>query len=555
MNTISTSIRKLTNLFVILFLLLSGGLVYWQVVVAQAVAANPHNSRHCLPDSAPIRGRILDRNGVVLAYSKKVDPNAPNAGTVCGYQRVYTEKSLAGLIGYYISPLYGSTGIEHEYDDYLSGRNGLTGLGNTINQALHRPPVGDDIYLTIDVRIQRIIDQAFDADTPPPDNTFIFPTNRGSVVVTDPRTGEVLAMLSRPGYDPNRVAAGDLNYFHQLETDPDQPLLERPLQSRYVPGSTYKTVTLLAALDSGTSQLTDEFDQQQALGPVTIGGETFSKGNNIGNFTYHFPVNVQYGFTHSDNIMFAQVGAKVGLDTWLKYNSLFYVGQKIPFDLPVATSSVTPLNGKPLSVAGLAENSFGQGVDFITPFQESLFDNAIANDGKLMRPMLVMKIVQPKNVDPNQTSAPGPIPMDANQTEVASYSPQLLATPISSQTASQVREAMYSVVQCGTGAVSRVRLGASPWKIIAKTGTGEVGGTQNPEAWLLTQAPFQNPQLTIVAMKENGGEGGFADGPMVTDMYNQIFTNVMKLAPLPPLPEPYSSPTYCTDTGMVQLSS
>ncbi len=552
MNAISTSIRKLTNLFVILFILLSGGLVYWQVVVAQQVAASPHNSRHCLPDSAPIRGRILDRNGVVLAYSKKVDPNAPNAGTVCGYQRVYTEKSLAGLIGYYISPLFGSTGIEHEYDDYLSGRNGLTGLDNTINQTLHRPPVGDDIYLTIDVRIQRLVDHFFDADALPPNNTTVFATNRGSVVVTDPQTGAILAMLSRPGYDPNRVAAGDLQYFHQLETDPDQPLLERPLQSRYVPGSTYKTVTLLAALDSGTSQLTDEFDQQQALGPVRIGDETFSKGNNIGGYTFHFPVNLQYGFTHSDNIMFAQVGARVGIDTWLKYNSLFYVGQKIPFDLPVAPSTVTPPDGRPLTLAGLAENSFGQGVDFITPFQESLFDNAIANDGKLMRPMLVMKIVQPKNVDPNQTSAPGPIPMDANQTEVASYSPQLLATPISSQTAGQVREAMYSVVQCGSGSLSFERLGTSPWEIIAKTGTGEVGGAGHPQAWLLTQAPFQNPQLTIVAMKENGGEGGFVNGPMVTDMYNHIFGDVMKLAPLPPLPDPYSSPTYCIDTGMVQ---
>src|SRR5712692_4459925 len=98
---ISTSIRRLTNLFIVLFVLLSGGLVYWQAVVAPQVTANVHNSRHCLSDNAPIRGRILDRNGVVLAYSKKVDPNAPNAGEVCGYQRYYTEPSLAGLIGYY----------------------------------------------------------------------------------------------------------------------------------------------------------------------------------------------------------------------------------------------------------------------------------------------------------------------------------------------------------------------------------------------------------------------------------------------------------------------
>src|SRR5712691_7359289 len=105
---VSASIRKLTQLFIILFVALSGGLVYWQVVVAQQVTANKYSTftRHCLSDSAPIRGRIFDRNGMLLAYSKpSTNP------TLCGYQRFYTEPSLAGLIGYYISPLFGSTGI------------------------------------------------------------------------------------------------------------------------------------------------------------------------------------------------------------------------------------------------------------------------------------------------------------------------------------------------------------------------------------------------------------------------------------------------------------
>ncbi len=558
---ISTSIRRLTNLFIAFFLLLSVGLVYWQAIVAQPVTANSHNNRHCLPDSAPIRGRILDRNGVVLAYSKRVDPNAPNAGTVCGYQRFYTEPSLAGLIGYYISPLFGSTGIERQYDDYLSGRNGVTGLNNTINETLHRPPIGDDIYLSIDVRIQRVVDQAFRADNPPPDNQNVFATNRGAVIVTDPHTGQILAMLSRPGFDPNRVAAGDLNYFHQLATDPEQPLLERPLEDCAVPGSTYKTLTLLAALDSGSAQLTDQFDQQQALGPVRIDNETFDKGNNIQGYTYHFPVDLNYGYTHSDNIIFAQVGAKVGINTWLDYNNRFYVGKQIPFDLPVKVSTVTPQDqnhlctysaqDSQLSVARLAENSFGQGVDFVTPMQMSLFDDAIANDGTLMRPMVVMRIVQPKTLDPNPTSVPGPIPMDNSQTVVQSNSPQSLGTPISSQTASQMHDAMFGVVQCGSGSLRVTHLGTSPWAIIAKTGTGEVGGGKPAEAWLLTQAPYQSPQLTIVALKENAGEGGSADGPMVTDMYNAIFGN--KLAPNSPQTLPPPAPSnYCFDRGLLQ---
>src|SRR5437879_4035845 len=112
---ISSNIRKLTLFFVALFIAMSTELVYWQVIVSDKVTANIHNGRTCLTDNAPVRGRIFDRNGVLLAESKL-------ANKVCGYVRQYYEPSLAGVIGYYISPLYPSTGLEQTYDDYLSGR-------------------------------------------------------------------------------------------------------------------------------------------------------------------------------------------------------------------------------------------------------------------------------------------------------------------------------------------------------------------------------------------------------------------------------------------------
>src|SRR5438477_9540629 len=427
---VSASIRKLTQLFIVLFIALSGGLVYWQVVVAQQVTTNIHNSRHCLPDNAPIRGRIFDRNGVLLADSRP-------SSTICGYQRHYylnDYPSLAGLIGYYISPLYSSSGIEHQYDDYLSGRIGLTALNNTVNQTLHRPPVGDDIYLTIDVRMQRLLDYTFDHDAPIPDQFYVYRTDRGSAIISNPHTGEILGMLSRPTFDPNRIAAGDFDYFHSLEQDPEQPLLERPIQDTYVPGSIYKTATLLAALDSGKAHLDDPFyndhnpNHPQAIGPVTLGKgneqETFGPiGNNLESYTANFPVNLRYGFTHSDNIIFAQVGVETGARTWLDYNNRFYVGRHIPFDLPVTVSTVTPKNSNSLGVNQLAESAFGQGVDSITPLQMTMFDNGIANNGNLMRPFLIMKIVDP------------------NGSTVLSSSPQSLGTPISDTTASQVRDA------------------------------------------------------------------------------------------------------------------
>jgi penicillin-binding protein A len=154
----------------------------------------------------------------------------------------------------------------------------------------------------------------------------------------------------------------------------------------------------------------------------------------------------------------------------------------------------------------------------------------------LMRPSLVMKIVDPSGA------------------VLQSFSPQSLGNPISSTTASQVQDAMYGVVRCGSGSIVPT-LFNSPWAIMAKTGTGEVPRLLDnkgnviklfpAEAWLLTQAPYQNPALTIVAMKENGGEGGLVNGPMVADMYNYIFTHIM---PIPPPPPPESQFQYCFNT-------
>ncbi len=529
---ISASIRKLTLLFVALFIGLSAGLVYWQVVVAQQVTANPHNSRPYLNSNAAVRGKIFDRNGVLLADSR-LDP------TTGSYVRHYYDPSLAGLIGYYV-PGFLPTGIEAKYDNYLSGQVGLTALDNTINKTLHRPTVGDNIYLTIDERIQKIVNQDF--DTPIViDNVNTFQSDRGSVIVTDPHTGEVLAMLSRPSFDPNKMvatlSAHDLSYYNSLATNTtENALIERPIQSTYIPGSTYKTMTLVAALDSGATTLDTPFSKAQALGPVTYNGHNIGPvGNNIDGYTFRFPVTTEYGFSHSDNIIYAQIGVKTGAQTWLDYNKRFYVGSQIPFDLPVQPSSV---EGQPFEDVNLASGAFGQGYDAVTPMQMSILNDAIANDGQLMRPMLIQKIV------------------DTNQTPIEQYDPQALggAPQMTQQTAREVRQAMLGVVRCGSGSLNVVKLGTSPYTIIGKTGTAEVGGGKSADSWLITQAPYDMnnpsimPRLSIVGMKENAGEGGASIGPMVTQMYSDIFSNVIKVTV--PTPPPAS---YCCSTQLLQI--
>lgn len=529
---IGSSIRKLTIVFVALFLALSAGLVYWQVVVAQQVTANVHNGRPCMPDSAPIRGNIYDRNGILLAETVR-------SNTGCGYTRHYTDPSLAGLIGYYAGPLLNSTGIEHQFNDYLSGAVGMTRMSNLVNQTLHRPPVGNNIYLTIDERIQKLVNQHFD-DYVPIDNEKTFKTDRGSVIVSDPHTGEILAMVSRPGFDPNRLVnelnGGVYTYYNQLAQNKEQPLLERPIQGLFIPGSVYKTMTLMAALDSGKSSLNQPFDRKQAMGPLYINGQQII-GNNIEGYTFRFPVTTEYGFAHSDNLIYGLLGVNTGQQTWLDYNKRFYVGQKIPFDLPVVPSSVLK-DGQSLADNDLAADAFGQGFDNVTPLQMTLIDNAAANNGQLMRPTLISKIT------------------DKDNNTVQSFSPQSLSSPISQQTATDVRQAMYGVVRCGSGSIVP-ELYSSPWGLIGKTGTGQVStaGPLGANSWMIMQAPYsvsnpgQLPALTVVAMKENGGEGGNSVGPMIAHIFADIFSHHYVNAQMPPAP----SPTYCCNAKLLQL--
>jgi peptidoglycan glycosyltransferase len=536
---ISQNVRKLARLFVLLFLALTVGFVYWQVGVAQAVTANPHNSRACMKGNEPQRGRIFDRNGTLLAY-------ATPSPTGCGVVMHYTDPSLAGLIGYYVNAAE-SSGIEKQFDPYLSGQMGSTLLGNTVNGLLHRPPIGDDIYLTIDDRIQKIADSHFD-DTNPTAQAQTFPTDRGSIIVSNPRTGEILAMVSRPEYDPNLLAQqlsqGQFSYFNQISTGLEQPLLERPIQGLYTPGSIFKTPTLLGALDSGATTLNQQFDGQHAFGPVTLGGVVVGAdqvGSNLAPYTISVPVNTQYGYTHSDNVIFAQVGVSMGTQSWQDYMKRFYVGQDIPFDLPVAQSSVVPA-GQTLDTGLLSNDAFGQGDDQVTPLQMALIDNTVADGGQMMRPSVVEKIVDP-----------------TTKAVVYQDPDQSLGQPVSTNTAMEVLQSMYSVVQCGSGSLAGVQTNTSPWDIVGKTGSAQLGalnGNIHPHGWMITAAPYsvnnpnQLPALTIVAMKENSGDGGYAVGPMITNIYNDIFNQGLVQVTQPPAANPN---VYCCQSGMLQI--
>ncbi|GCE02988.1 penicillin-binding transpeptidase domain-containing protein [Dictyobacter aurantiacus] len=522
------SIGRLLGTFILLFLIMTGGLVYWQVVKADNVRSAEHNVRDFVGENCPRRGRIFDRNGILLAESLK-DPLAP-----CGYIRHYTEPSLSNLIGYYVAG-YPPYGVEAAFNDILSGQVGITAMDQFVRHTLHEPSVGNDIYLTIDVRIQRVINRDFDTFNPP-DNKLVYASNRGAIVVSNPHTGEILAMLSRPSYDANKMvqtlSAGGKHredYFKQVNKE--NALINRPLQARYIPGSIFKTVTLMGALDSGTYTLDSQWNMQQSLGPIIYDSSLIGPDKNLGYpfFTPKFPITTQYAYSNSDNVVFAQIGVKMGAQKWLDYTRRLYINQDIPFDLPVVQSSVLNPDGHPLSTWQLAEDAFGQGVDFVTPLQMSLVDNAVANDGMLMKPSLLTRVV------------------DQDEQPVAITEPQQLNQVISSQTASEVRQSMFAVTRCNGGYPS-IPIHTSPWGIMGKTGTAELGTGQPPHSWMLTQAPYyssdptQQPAITVVAMKENGGEAINAIGPIIAHIYQDIFSQQLVKVEAPNNPD---SDIYC----------
>jgi cell division protein FtsI/penicillin-binding protein 2 len=457
----------------------------------------PVISANC-QDALGERGRILDRNGVVLAYSV-ADPTSPG-----GWRRHYTFPSLSPVIGYF-SPIYGVTGLEKYYDQVLSGQS--------------EQDCGADVYLNIDTRIQTKVDQVFQNDQ---HSTQICDgTETGSIIVEDPRTGQILAMESRPYFNADTI--GDMTpakdnpnttvgaeYWQSLLNDKCSILLNRALQGRYPPGSDFKTLTLIAGLDSGAFTPSSTFTQAEASS-VTVDGYLI----NVNNLEYHytvepptFPIDLAHAYAYSDNVVFARVGLQVGADVLTAYAERFALStpsnvQPVPIDTdPGSTSPSYLYTSGALDPLPLAETSYGQGQLFLTPLTMEMITSAVAANGMLYAPRLTAKIV----------------PHDGDPKSVPTNAPVFLGQMMSPQTAQYVRKAMHDVVRFGSvqaqGTIA-APVYNSPDDIGGKTGTAETTGA-HPDAWFISLAPDDDyagetgpARLAITVMKDQSTEGAY----------------------------------------------
>jgi cell division protein FtsI/penicillin-binding protein 2 len=518
---INASISRLTYAFIMLFVAISLVMVNIQVFQAPQLQASGYNPRHCLPDAQPVRGNIYDRHGTLLVYTVR-DDNA-----LCGYRRVYTQAAvnagLAPLIGYF-SYRYGASGVEAFYDDVLSGATGGNAvqsageqLQNAYNQLLHKQVVGSDIYLTIDLQLQQDAEALYNQDaitggvcqTPGSDPP-------GSVVVEDPNTGEILALVSRPFYDPNQINDDNTTnadaYWNQLSHSTNDPLLDRPAQGLYVPGSTFKTVTLAAGLDSGQFTLDSTFTKDQAVyfhvpqGKTVTWADYLAGGWNGVNVP--FPMSVEQGYAFSDNVVFARVAYQVSADTWLGYVRRFGIATPgtavtpVPFDAASNQSrAFTP--GADFNGDLLADSGFGQGQLLISPLTMAEVTSAAAAGGNLYVPHVLYAEA------PHGTAAAQAV---ANVTQRQLYS-GAQEPIIQSATAAAIRHAMRAVVEGGTAYYTSTQLAQSPALEGGKSGSGQVGNNQSPQTWWISLAPDDAAagggpaKLVVVVMKEHSGEG------------------------------------------------
>jgi penicillin-binding protein 2 len=403
----------------------------------------------------------------------------------------------------------GKAGIEQSYETELHGTTGFEQVevdanGRAVRVLSRTPPVsGDTLKLTLDAKLQEIAVQAFGQ-------------YRGALVAIDPNNGEVLAFVSKPGYDPNLFIDGiDIDSWNALNDSPDTPLLNRVLQGQYPPGSTIKPFLALAALHYGTRTASYTINDP---GYFTLPGSShqyrdWKQGG-------HGKVDMFKAIQQSCDTYFYSLANDMGIDKMHDYLTQFGFGRKTGIDLAGELPGLVPSQSwkenryhQQWYPGDTISAGIGQGYVLVTPLQLAFAAATLANNGVGYRPHLVREIEQGGIDEP----VPVPPPVDLH------LNPQNLAL---------VKSAMEAVTQPGGTAVA-ANIG-TPYSVAGKTGTAQVVGVKQGEkydaselsernrdhAWFIAFAPADKPRLAVAVLVENGGHGGSTAAPIARKVFD-----------------------------------
>jgi penicillin-binding protein 2 len=455
--------------------------------------------------------------------------------------------------GYKLGDIIGKFGIEREYNDILMGKDGerrvlVDSRGRIQPQGEIEviPPVpGRDLYTTLDLDIQKAAEEQTDT----------MPAGRGAIAVMDPNTGEILAMASRPAFDPNifsqraKTPEGK-DEIRELQTDEERPLFNRVIQGQFPPGSTWKLMTSVAALNEGVITPTDNRIQD---GGLQIGNYPMRSISNFG-----MP-DIITAIARSADGYYYRLGIKMGVEKFEKWVNLFKFGQPTGIDLPGEYKGIAPTREtkrrswaraikraqQALDEAApgdkvakefhlrqvqkeaewtdydMASSAFGQGQNASTPIQLLRYTGGLALGGQMYTPHLLLR------------AAPGIDRLGNQQPETSYKDKNNFSVPMSKEIHEIVLKGMSGAVEYGTAGAARVE----GFDVCAKTGTAQVASTDRvgkknkDHAWLISFAPRDKPELAMVVLTENVGFGSTYSAPRAKAIYDDYYRRTRNLPP------------------------
>lgn len=448
-----------------LFLVIIGYLTYFELFVKADIITSSYNRRQWEREESTLRGNIYDRNGKTLAKSELEGEKQ---------ERIYPYGALYSHVIGYNSMTYGKSLLEARFNKDLLNVNPLNPVLDLKDKLIGKKSVGNDLYLTIDHQLQKHA-------------ANLLGDRNGAVVVINPKTGEILAMVSKPDFNPNKESL-DKKWNELIESE-EEPFLPRAIKGLYVPGSTFKVATTFMAIEEGLG--TQTFEDQ---GSIIIEGKTISNQGNKA----HGTIDLKQALAVSSNTFYSQLGVQLGTNNLKELAKRVGMGKEISFDLPVSKSRF-PYQS--MSKTDQAAVGMGQGKISVTPLHMALITAGIANDGVVMKPFIVDQV------------------LTQNDFVLKDRKPETFFKLTTPEIASQVKDMMHGVVEQGTGKNAKI------WgiNVAGKTGTAEnelTGKEENKEhAWFISFAPVEDPQIAVAVILEySGSTGGRLAAPIAREL-------------------------------------
>lgn len=454
-------------LFLGLFLAMMVYFVYFQVYKSEAFINSPYNSLQDLFSEHVVRGDILSADGEVLATTKVNDDGTEHRDYPYG-------RMFSHAVGYAVN---GKAGLENQ-ENFSMLRSHEFILTRVADDLAGGKSQGDNVVTTLDTQIQKIAYEALG-------------NYDGAVIVMEPRTGKILAMVSKPDYDPNTVKTD----WDSLTAEGSTALYNRATQGKYAPGSVFKIFTTLEFYrENPESYNTYQYD---CNGAFTVDGQTIHCAGN----KQHGEETLQTSFANSCNSSFASLSLSLDRSKFQNTCDSLLFNQNLPIAFESSKSSFS-LNGKD-SKAMVMETGIGQGKTLVSPLHMLLIVSAIDNDGVLMTPYLVDHIQNVSGV------------------EVSANKPKEYAALMTEKEAQFLQEYMRSVVTDGTGG----KLAGQSYEAAGKTGTAQVSdSTDQTNAWFVGYAAKEGYEdIAVAVIVENSGAGSTYAVPIAKKIFDVYF--------------------------------